>query len=142
MEGDDGADEGFGGGGEDMGDDDGFADDPDDLADGAEDEDGADGADVGDDMEILDDSGADGSTGVAERVTTPFLTKYERARVLGTRALQISMNAPVMVDIAGETDPLKIAEKELREKKIPIVIRRYLPDGSHEDWPLRELIII
>ena len=67
--------------------------------------------------------------------------EYERARVLGTRALQISMNAPVMVDIAGETDPLKIAEKELREKKIPIIIRRYLPDGSHEDWPLKELII-
>ena len=49
-----------------------------------------------------------------KRVTTRYMTKYERARVLGTRALQISMNAPVMVDIAGETDPLKIAGKELR----------------------------
>merc|ERR1719410_2005328 len=37
-----------------------------------------------------------------ERVTTRYLTKYERARVLGTRALQISMNAPVMVDLDGE----------------------------------------
>jgi len=49
-----------------------------------------------------------------------YLTKYERARVLGTRALQISMNAPVLVDLDGETDPLKIAEKELRERKIPL----------------------
>ena len=76
-----------------------------------------------------------------ERITTRYLTKYERARVLGTRALQISMNAPVMVDLDGETDPLKIAEKELRERKIPIIIRRYLPDGSHEDWAVDELIV-
>lgn len=84
-----------------------------------------------------------GSTGTAaaERITTKYLTKYERARVLGTRALQISMNAPVMVDLDGETDPLRIAEKELRERKIPIIIRRYLPDGSHEDWSMDELII-
>lgn len=58
--------------------------------------------------------------------------------MLGTRALQISMNAPVMVDIAGETDPLQIARKELLEKKIPMIIRRYLPDGSYEDWNLDE----
>ena len=77
----------------------------------------------------------------SERITTKYLTKYERARVLGTRALQISMNAPVMVDLDGETDPLRIAEKELRERKIPIIIRRYLPDGSHEDWSMDELII-
>jgi DNA-directed RNA polymerase I, II, and III subunit RPABC2 len=88
--------------------------------------------------------GQEGSgAGIApsERITTRYLTKYERARVLGTRALQISMNAPVMVDLDGETDPLKIAEKELRERKIPIIIRRYLPDGSHEDWAVDELII-
>ncbi|GLE01793.1 hypothetical protein PINS_up010631 [Pythium insidiosum] len=77
----------------------------------------------------------------ANRITTKYMTKYERARVLGTRALQISMNAPVMVDIEGETDPLKIAMKELRERKIPIIIRRYLPDGSFEDWSIDELII-
>ncbi len=69
------------------------------------------------------------------------MTKYERARVLGTRALQISMNAPVMVDIEGETDPLKIAMKELRERKIPIIIRRYLPNNDYEDWSLDDLII-
>ena len=77
----------------------------------------------------------------AKRITTRYMTKYERARVLGTRALQISMNAPVMVDIDNETDPLKIAMKELRDRKIPMIIRRYLPDGSYEDWNLDELII-
>ena len=44
-------------------------------------------------------------------------------------------------DVAGETDPLKIANKELRDRKIPLVVRRYLPDGSYEDWPIRDLII-
>ena len=49
------------------------------------------------------------------------MTKYERARLLGTRALQISMNAPVMVELAGETDPLAIALKVCLSKKGPIL---------------------
>lgn len=95
------------------------------------------------DLELLHAGSGTHQSGGAnqERITTRYLTKYERARVLGTRALQISMNAPVMVDLEGETDPLKIAQKELRERKIPIVIRRYLPDGSHEDWGIDELIV-
>ncbi|KAI0232728.1 DNA-directed RNA polymerases I, II, and III subunit RPABC2 [Lamellibrachia satsuma] len=75
------------------------------------------------------------------RITTPYMTKYERARVLGTRALQIAMCAPVMVELEGETDPLQIAMKELKARKVPIIIRRYLPDGSFEDWGIEELII-
>lgn len=75
------------------------------------------------------DSNKDKKIANEDRTTTPFMTKYERARILGTRALQISMNAPVLVDLEGETDPLQIAIKELREKKIPLIVRRYLPDG-------------
>ena len=61
----------------------------------------------------------------ATRTTTKFMTKYERARVLGTRALQISMNAPVMVDTKGESDartskPFAYAPK----KKFPTHSRR------------------
>merc|ERR1711959_210270 len=75
------------------------------------------------------------------RTTTKYMTKYERARVLGTRALQISMGAPVLVALRGETDPLEIANKELKSKKIPLMIRRYLPDNSYEDWGVDELIV-
>ncbi|KAI6225682.1 RPB6-like protein [Aphelenchoides besseyi] len=78
----------------------------------------------------------------SERVTTQYMTKYERARILGTRALQIAMGAPVMVELEGETDPLEVARKELKERKIPIIIRRYLPDGSYEDWGVEELIVL
>ncbi len=76
-----------------------------------------------------------------DRVTTRFLTKYEKARIIGARALQISKNAPIMVEVEpGEWDPLKIAEKELIARKIPFIIRRYLPDNSYEDWKVDELI--
>jgi DNA-directed RNA polymerase I, II, and III subunit RPABC2 len=52
------------------------------------------------------------------------------------------MGAPVMVALSEtDTDPLDIAMKELKQRKIPIMIRRYLPDGSFEDWTLDELII-
>ena len=81
------------------------------------------------------------SNAKTSRKTSKYMTKYERARILGTRALQISMNAPVMVELEGETDPLEIAMKELRERKIPFTIRRYLPDGSYEDWGVDELIV-
>ncbi|KAL8991391.1 MAG: hypothetical protein Q9177_000171 [Variospora cf. flavescens] len=60
-----------------------------------------------------------------ERTTTPYMT---------------NMNAPVLVDLEGETDPLQIAIKELKEKKIPLVVRRYMPDGWYEDWTVEELL--
>ncbi|KAJ7515489.1 hypothetical protein O6H91_22G015400 [Diphasiastrum complanatum] len=95
-------------------------------------------ADGGVDVDMTEESE---QARVKARKTTKYMTKYERARVLGTRALQISMNAPVMVELEGETDPLEIAMKELRERKIPFTIRRYLPDGSYEDWGVDELIV-
>lgn len=76
-----------------------------------------------------------------ERITFPYMTKYELARILGTRSLQITTDSPVQVELNGETDPLKIAKKELKHKKVPITIRRYLPDGSYEDWGANELIV-
>lgn len=49
------------------------------------------------------------------------------------------MGAPPMVEVKDETDPLVIAKKELQERKIPITIRRFLPNGTFEDWSLKEL---
>jgi DNA-directed RNA polymerase I, II, and III subunit RPABC2 len=95
---------------------------------------------ISSDGQIIDS--ADQRKANVERISSKYMTKYERARVLGTRAMQISRNAPIMVELEPhETDPLVIAEKELREKKIPFIVRRYLPDGSYEDWPVADLII-
>lgn len=77
------------------------------------------------------------------RITSPFMTKFEKAKIIGVRAVQISKNAPLYLNsdnIANMNwDPITIAEKELAEKCIPFIIRRYLPDGSFEDWKLNEL---
>ncbi|CAD6996369.1 DNA-directed RNA polymerases I, II, and III subunit RPABC2 [Ceratitis capitata] len=95
-----------------------------------------------DNIEIIAQGSAGGGVPKSKRITTKYMTKYERARVLGTRALQIAMCAPIMVELEGETDPLQIAMKELKQKKIPIIIRRFLPDHSYEDWSIDELIIV
>ena len=50
-----------------------------------------------------------------DRISMPILTKYEKARVLGSRALQISKNSFFMLEIGSVTDPYKIAEMELKE---------------------------
>lgn len=83
------------------------------------------------DVELVDSTTQTiSSSDKSNRKTTPYLTKYERARVLGTRALQLrylssqpffsffSLNAPPMVTVDGETDPLAIAYEELKQKKV------------------------
>jgi len=52
-----------------------------------------------------------------------------------------SMNAPVLVDLEGETDSLNIAMRELNNRMIPLVVRRYLPDNTYEDWEVSEMIL-
>ena len=68
-----------------------------------------------------------------------YLTKFEKVRILGQRATQISKGAPTMVNITGLTDALEIAEKELQERKIPFKIRRIFPNGEIKDIPLSEM---
>lgn len=62
----------------------------------------------------------------------PYLTKYEKARIIGTRALQISLDSKVFVDKNGETDPYKLAVMEFEQKKIPLLVQRILPNGDIE----------
>lgn len=62
----------------------------------------------------------------------PYLTKYEKARIIGTRALQISLDSRVFVDKNGETDPYKLAVMEFEQKKIPLLVQRILPNGDIE----------
>ena len=68
----------------------------------------------------------------------PTLTKYEKVRILGTRATQIAFGAPPVIDITGLTDALVIAEKELEARKIPIVVIRHMPNGTIIEIPLAD----
>ena len=65
--------------------------------------------------------------------TLPFITKYERARILGERAKQLNMGAKPLIDIGPEIiDGYIIAEKEYVEKKIPFIVKRPMPNGGCE----------
>lgn len=59
-----------------------------------------------------------------------ILSKFERSRVLGQRADQLSGGAPPTVDIGNLQDALAIAELELKLKKMPILIQRTFPNGD------------
>ena len=72
--------------------------------------------------------------------TIPFLTKYERARILGQRAKQINMGAQAFIKIPDNViDGIIIAELELKQKKIPFIIKRPLPNGACEYWNVNDL---
>ena len=67
------------------------------------------------------------------------LSKFEKVRILGQRAEQISMGAPPLVNITGLSDALSIAEKEFSERKIPFIIERTYPNGKTRKIPLSEM---
>lgn len=70
-----------------------------------------------------------------------WLTKFEKARIIGARALQISMGAPVLIGKkAAPTGLFSLAEAELRAKALPMTVRRTLPTGEHFDIPLSILL--
>jgi DNA-directed RNA polymerase I, II, and III subunit RPABC2 len=76
-------------------------------------------------------------------VTLPFLTKYEKARVIGERAKQIDAGSQPFVEVdTNILDGYLIALKELDEKKLPFIIKRPLPNGGCEYWKLQDLEII
>ena len=75
--------------------------------------------------------------------TLPYLTKYERARVLGQRAKQINSGAKAFVKVPENIiDGYLIAELELSQKRIPFIIRRPIPGSGCEYWKLKDLEII
>ena len=75
-----------------------------------------------------------------KRISNPFLTKYERTRLIGVRAQQLSRGAIPLVDWKGLTRTLDIAEKELAERKIPLMVKRLLPGKKYELWKIEEFI--
>ncbi|MFN2434613.1 MAG: DNA-directed RNA polymerase subunit K [Nitrososphaeraceae archaeon] len=67
----------------------------------------------------------------------PTLTRFERARIIGSRSLQLSLGAPTLVDSSKKfNDTISIAIAELDLKVLPISIRRILPNGLYQDIPI------
>ena len=78
------------------------------------------------------------------RKTLPFMTKYEKTRLLCIRAQQLANGAQILVDVPldKKNNIDFIVRKELKNKKLPLIVRRYLPNGTFEDWKAHELNII
>ena len=74
-----------------------------------------------------------------ERKTKPYLFEFERVRLLGDRARQLSMGAKPMIKNIEVMDPRAIAKLELEKKVIPLIILRELPNGLIEKWKVSEL---
>lgn len=75
--------------------------------------------------------------------TVPFMTKYEKTRILGQRAKQLNEGAPPLIKIDSTViDGYLIAVKELEQKKTPFIIRRPLPNGGSEYWRVQDLEIL
>ena len=75
--------------------------------------------------------------------TLPILTKYEKTRILGIRIKQLNNGSLPYVMVSEDLlDNFIIAEKELKEKKIPFIIQRPLPNNTFEYWKLEDLEIL
>lgn len=73
----------------------------------------------------------------------PFLTQYERTKIIGLRANQLSQGARPYIQVPEYvTDVSEIARLELQARRLPFIIRRPMPDGTHEYWRLADLLIM
>lgn len=76
-------------------------------------------------------------------VSKKRLTKFEKARIIGLRALELSLGAPplILVEQNGRLSAAEIARQEVDKKVLPLIIGRRMPDGSYVYVPLSDLEI-
>ena len=75
------------------------------------------------------------------KIGPPKLTRFEKARIIGARSLQLAMGAPFFVPIDETTkDPILLAMTELASEALPLSVRRTLPNGEFQDIPVRYLL--
>jgi DNA-directed RNA polymerase I, II, and III subunit RPABC2 len=79
----------------------------------------------------------------ANHKTYPYLTLYERTKVLSMRASQLARGAPPFIDVPEYlTDVYEVARAELDAKRLPYILKRPLPNGEYEYWRLADLMIL
>jgi DNA-directed RNA polymerase subunit K/omega len=91
---------------------------------------------------VFDDDGLEVISEVLppdKRTTKPILFKYERVRLLGDRTQQLTLGAKPMIKNVEGLTPKEIAELEIKENVIPLIIQRPLPNGKKERWYIHEL---
>jgi DNA-directed RNA polymerase subunit K/omega len=99
-----------------------------------------------DEEDIIDDEPDSIQPGIKyitgdDRVSKPFMTKYEYVRLIGDRAKQISLGAKANILDSDHLDPIEIAQLEIKHGVIPLIIERPMPNGVIERWRVDELKI-
>jgi DNA-directed RNA polymerase I, II, and III subunit RPABC2 len=75
--------------------------------------------------------------------TSPFLTLYEKAKIISLRASQLAHGSPPFIEVPDIlTDVYLIAKAELEAKRLPYLVKRPLPDGTYEYWRRADLMLI
>ena len=75
--------------------------------------------------------------------TYPFLTNFERTKIIGLRANQLSRGSAAFITVPKHiTDVRDIARLELEQKRLPFIVKRPLPNGQFEYWRLIDLLIL
>jgi len=81
--------------------------------------------------------------GDTHHTTYPFLSNYEKTQLLSLRTSQIEKGShPYVAVPEGVTSSYDIAKLELKEKKVPYILKRPLPNGTYEYWRLTDLVIL
>jgi DNA-directed RNA polymerase I, II, and III subunit RPABC2 len=94
---------------------------------------------------ITDDYQKIKSADVSSYISIPWMTKYEFDQLIGLRTMHLSRGAIPFVEIAdgynikSNMDLRKIAIRELQEGKLPYIIKRPMPNGNPEYWPVSKL---
>lgn len=76
-----------------------------------------------------------------KKITKPFLNRFEKAKILGVRSEMIANGAIALVDVPKSvTSTYEIAQLEFEKGVIPLMVKRFLPNGSFELWRLEDLL--
>lgn len=95
--------------------------------------------------DMLTDSSATMRCGTPPRIldcghSLNVISKFERVRVLGVRAAQLSRMAPSLLGEVAQSDPLEIAETEFEARLVPLTVQRRHPNDGTEIWPTRDML--
>ncbi len=94
------------------------------------------------DFKFLTDKKIIQSIEKVKKTTPPFLTKFEKARIIGVRMQQLASGAKPCVDIRGLKSIEEIAYAELEQRALPFIVKRPLPNGVTEYWKMEEFDIV
>jgi DNA-directed RNA polymerases I, II, and III subunit RPABC2 len=79
----------------------------------------------------------------SSRVTQPRINRFEKAKMLGVRSEMLANGSPALINVPpGMSSTYEIAKLEYRQKKIPLIIKRRLPNKTFEYWKLDDLVLI